>query len=229
MLRIDRIQASRLETDPFEWKFIDHLYSPEDAAALSATFPRDKFKTLRGQDKEKGWEYVSRSLIHMTADRPSHPEGLSDAWRHLANDFLSAAYRAAMTKLTGRDLSKALLEVNVIHYGPGAWLGPHVDLKEKIATHVLYFNETWDRNDGGCLGILRSSNPADVVAEINPIVGTSALIVRSEKSWHMVSRVVDGCRLSRRSLNVIFHEPGSISSMWPPSDTPRLHDYDARG
>ncbi len=227
MLKINMIEENVLETIPFEWKFIGQLFSRQDAAALAASFPRDKFKTVKGYDGEKGYEYVSRSLIHMGADSPSHPDGLSPAWRQFASDLLSAAYRAAMIKLTGRDLSACVMEVNVIHYGPGAWLGPHLDLKEKIATHVFYFNESWDRNDGGCLAILGSSDPSDIVAEINPIVGSSALIVRSDHSWHTVSRVANGCRLSRRSMNVIFHQPGSISSMWPPNDNPELHDYHA--
>jgi SM-20-related protein len=228
ILRIDRLNDQVLETDPFEWKFIDELFAPADAAALAASFPRDKFKTVEGYDGEKSYVYVSRSLIHMGADAPSHPEGLSPVWLELASDLLSPAYRAAMTRLTGRDLSSSLLEVNVVHYGPGAWLGPHVDLKEKTATHVFYFNETWDKQNGGCLGILRSSSPDDIAAEINPIVGSSALIVRSDKSWHAVSRVNNGCRLSRRSMNVIFHRPGSSSTMWPPGDTSPLHNYDAK-
>jgi Rps23 Pro-64 3,4-dihydroxylase Tpa1-like proline 4-hydroxylase len=228
MLRIGRLEQEAIETDPFEWKFLDQLFTSEDATALAASFPRDKFKKVTGYDGEKSYVYVSRSLIHMGADTPSHPDGLSAAWRELAGDLLSPAYRAAMTRLTGRDLSSHPIEVNVVHYGPGAWLGPHLDLKEKIATHVLYFNQTWDRENGGCLGILRSSNPADIAAEIDPIVGSSVLIVRSDRSWHTVSRVDKRCLLSRRSMNVIFHQPGSISTMWPPGDTPRLHDYDER-
>lgn len=226
MLNIGRIEEKRLETDPFHWAFIDRLFTPENAASLAATFPGDKFKRVSGYDGEKGYEYMSRSLVHMGADTASYPGGLSTAWRELAADLISPAYRAAMAKLTGRDLPSMLMEVNVIHYGPGAWLGPHLDLKEKIATHVFYFNDFWDPRDGGCLGILRSSNPADKAAEINPIVGTSVLIVRSDKSWHTVSRVVNGCRVSRRSMNVIFHQAGSVSTMWPPGDNPVLQDYD---
>ncbi len=227
MLEINRLEEESLETDPFEWKFIDRLFSPGDAAALATSFPRDKFKDVRGYDGEKSYVYASRSLIHMGADTLSHADGLSAAWRQFGNDLLSPEYRAAMTRLTGRDLSLTPIEVNVVHYGPGAWLGPHLDLKAKITTHVFYFNETWDPRNGGCLQILRSSAPADIAAEISPIVGNSALIVRSEKSWHTVSRVADSCLLSRRSMNVIFHETGSVSTMWPPNGTPSLHDYTA--
>jgi Rps23 Pro-64 3,4-dihydroxylase Tpa1-like proline 4-hydroxylase len=116
------------------------------------------------------------------------------------------------------------MEINVVHYGPGAWLGPHVDLKEKVVTHVLYFNEAWDPQLGGCLNILKSSDPGDVHATIPPVVGNSVLLVRSNHSWHSVSRVAAQCQTSRRSVNVIFHLPGSVSTMWPPGKRPALRD-----
>ena len=100
-----------------------------------------------------------------------------------------------------------------------------VDLAEKLVTHVLYFNEAWNPDDGGCLEVLNSSNPSDVAATILPVVGNSALVVRSDQSWHSVWRVTKSCRTSRRSINVIFHLPGSVSTMWPPGENPALRDY----
>jgi len=225
VLRFHRIAQQTMEARPYQWASIDGLFAPGDAASLAASFPCDRFKKVAGYGGEKSYEYMSRSLIHMGATVPSHPEGLSQVWRELACDLVSAEYRSALTQITGKDLTNALMEVNVLHYGPGAWLGPHVDLKAKIVTHVLYFNETWDRRDGGCLNVLRSSDPADVFAEILPLVGNSMLLVRSKNSWHSVSRVTRNCTISRRSVNVIFHQPGSVSTMWPPGDNPVLQDY----
>ena len=226
MLDLHRIAQHRMDTKPYQWAFIDRLFSPEDGALLAASFPRDKFKKVAGYDGEKSYEYRSRSLIHMGAATTSHPEGLSPAWQELAGDLLSAKYRSALKQTTGRDLTSALMEVNVIHYGPGAFMGPHIDLPAKMITHVLYFNKSWDPQDGGCINILRSSDPAHVTAEILPVVGNSVLLVRSKHSWHSVSCVASDCRTSRRSINVIFHLPGSVSTMWPPRDNPVLQDYD---
>ncbi|MGH9761322.1 MAG: 2OG-Fe(II) oxygenase, partial [Blastocatellia bacterium] len=121
-------------------------------------------------------------------------------------------------------LTQVPIEINVFHYGPGAWLGPHADLMDKLVTHVLYFNKKWRSKDGGCLQILRSQDSEDVAAEINPTVGNSVVIVRSESSWHSVGRVRDGISLSRRSATVTFYRPGSISTMWPPGEDPVLHN-----
>lgn len=130
-----------------------------------------------------------------------------------------------MSQLTGLDLTAAPLEVNVFHFGAGAWMGPHVDLNDKIVTHVLYFNRAWEPAAGGCLRILCSADENDVAAEVSPVVGNSAVIVRSDKSWHAVSRIARDRPVSRRSVNVTFYQPGSKTTMWQPGIGSELHDY----
>jgi hypothetical protein len=223
VIDLARIERGTLATQPYEWAFIGALFSPKHAAELPASFPRDNFKTVQGYDGEKGYSYEARALVHMGADVAAHLGGLSAAWRQLAADLISPAYRRALTRLVGRDLSSLPMEVNVFRYPPSAWLGPHVDLKDKLLTHVFYFNNAWDEADGGCANILRSSDMADAVAQIPPLIGHSVVIVRSEDSWHAVARVRDDCPSSRLSMTVTFYRPGSISTMWPPGDETRLH------
>lgn len=131
--------------------------------------------------------------------------------------------------MTGYDLTAAPIEVNVFHYGPGSSLGPHLDLPEKLVTHVLYCNRSWNPADGGCLSILRSKDPGDVAAKIPPLVGLSSVLVRSDRSWHAVQPVVEGSRTSRRSVTVTFYRTGAVSTMWPPGDTTPLHRYEPEG
>jgi hypothetical protein len=225
MLNLNRIAQHQLEVEPYRWVVIDGLFSTADASALASTYPRDHFKRLADYGGEKDFEYEARALIGMGAAAISRPEELSASWLALANDFLSPAYRSAMSSLTGFDLSAAPLEVNIFHYPPGGSLGAHPDLRDKIVTHVLYFNESWNDEDGGCLTILRSSNSGDIVRAVSPVIGTSAVLVRSDNSWHAVSPVVKTCRQSRRSLTATFYHPGSVSTMWPRGDATPLHDY----
>jgi len=225
MIDLDRISQRRLETEPYRWTVIDGLFLPGDAEALSGSFPNDRFKRHSYYGGDKDSEYEARALIGMGEQSISGPEKLSSTWRALANDFLGPAYRAAMSCLTGIDLSAASLEVNVFHYPPGGLLGAHADLRDKIVTHVLYFNASWNDDDGGCLTILRSSDPRDIVTTVSPVVGNSAVLVRSDDSWHAVAPVVKSCQLSRRSLTATFYHPGSVSTLWPPHDTTPLHHY----
>jgi SM-20-related protein len=227
MIDLTRISRAALETQPYSWAAVNGLFAPKDAAALAATYPRDHFKTLHAHDGEKEYLYESRCLLPMGGDTASNAEELSDAWRGLAQSLISPDYRAAMSLLTGYDLTSAAIEANVFHYGPGACLGPHLDLAAKRITHVLYFNSAWNPQDGGCLEILRSGDPDDVAAEILPLVGNSVVLVRSDRSWHAVRRVADGCRKSRRSVTVTFYHPGAVSTMWPPGEDTPLHRYDA--
>ena len=225
MIDLERIQQSKLNTEPYRWSHVDRLFKPPDAERLARTFPSDHYKFVSGYGGEKDYEYEARELIAMGADKVSHASDLSDEWRSLAEDFLSPAYREALSKLTGCDLSNAPLEVNVFHYGPGASLGAHSDLPDKVVTHVLYFNDSWDPKNGGCLSILRAKDPNAVFAQIPPIVGSSAVLVRSDDSWHAVSRVVNDTHVSRRSLTATFYREGSASSMWPPGEAQELHSY----
>ena len=229
MIDLKRISRSQLETEPYRWAAINGLYTQADAAALAATFPRDHFKSLADHVGKKQFEYEVRSLIRMGEHSVSRAQYLSSAWRELAEDFLLPAYRAALSTLIHHDLSAAELEVNVFHYPPGGSHGAHPDHPDKIVTHVLYFNEHWNDDDGGCLTILRSDDPRDIATKISPIVGNSAVLVRSDNSWHAVSPVTHSCRLSRRSLTATFYHPGHVSTtVWPKWDRAFLHDYPSR-
>jgi SM-20-related protein len=215
MIDLDRISASHLETEPYRWAAIDQLFSTGDAAALAATFPRDRFERRATYDGQKDFDYEIRCLIRMGERSISGLGQLSAAWRALASDFLSPAYRAAMSSLTALDLHHAPLEVNIFRYHPGGWHGAHPDHRDKIATHIVYFNESWNDDDGGCLTILRSSDPRDIAMKVSPLVGNSAVLVRSDHSWHAVSRVAKECRLSRLCVTATFYRPGCVSTVWP--------------
>jgi len=218
VLKFKSLTRARMNRTQYDWAFANGIFSARNARSLVATYPSDHYKTVKGYDGEKGYEYEARPLIHLGATSISFPDKLSDSWRQLAMDLLSSKYREALTALTGRDLMTVPMEAYVCHFGDGAWLGPHLDLKEKIVTHVLYFNEDWDVKNGGCLNILGSSNVLDCIAQVPPNVGNSSVLVRSNNSWHSVSKVADYCTVSRKSMNVIFYHPGSVSTMWPPDD-----------
>ncbi|WP_314529761.1 2OG-Fe(II) oxygenase [uncultured Pseudomonas sp.] len=226
MIDLSKLRAHRLQSAPYSWAEIDGLYAPEDARALADTYPHDHFKTVSGYGGAKDYEYEARQLIAMGSHQVVNPHALSRQWLALTHSLCSLQYREAMSALTGLDLTQVPMEANVFHYGPGANLGPHPDLADKLVTHILYFNQSWNPAEGGCLQILGSAEACDVLAQVVPVVGNSAILVRSDHSWHAVSRVVPGCRSSRRSVTVTFYRPGATSSMWPADDKTPLHHYE---
>ena len=160
IIDLSRISRSHLETRPYRWAAVDGLFSAADASALAGTFPNDHFKRVADHAGKKRHEYRVRSLIRMRSQSVSKEAQLSSAWQALGHDFLSPAYRKAMSALTGIDLHEAELEVNVFHYPPGGLHEAHTDHPDKIVTHVWYFNESWNDDDGGCLLILRFARPS---------------------------------------------------------------------
>jgi SM-20-related protein len=228
MIDLNRISRKHLETEPYRWAAIDELFSQPDGAALAATFPDRHFKRLADYDGSKEFEYEIRCLVRMGGRSISRIDELSDSWRTLANEFLSPGYRAAMSSLTSIDLSNAPLEVNLFRYPPGGSHGAHPDHRNKVVTHVIYFNESWSHDHGGCLEILRSSDPRDIAMRVWPVIGNSAVLVRSADSWHAVARVTQSCRLSRHSLTATFYRPGCVSTVWPSWTQVLLHDYPSR-
>jgi SM-20-related protein len=225
VLNIAHLRQQQLADEPYRWGLIDQLFTSRDGWQLAETYPRDHFKTMIGYDSEKEWHYEVRSLIGMGATLATDADHLHWAWQMLANDLLSAEYRAAISHVTGLDLSVAPMEVNAFHYGAGSWQGPHKDLPAKRVTHVLYFNEDWRAADGGHLRILRSQAMDDIHTTVSPEVGNSSLFVRSDHSWHAVEPVAAGCTRTRRSVVVTFYHPDSPSTMWPVGESPELHDY----
>ncbi len=225
MINFETIANGNLNRQPFPWVEINNLFYIRDGSALASSYPTDHFKTVNGGDGEKKYSYQVRSLLPMGQSRISFPEKLSPEWLALAQDILSPAYREAVSLRTGYDLRQVPLECNVYHYDPGAHLGPHIDLPDKLVVHVLYFNESWDLKHGGFLAILNSADPVDVDTRVLPTIGNSALFVRCDHSWHEVKPVNESCRESRRSMVITFYKPNSPSTMWPPGETPSLHDY----
>ena len=93
MLDLDTLNRSAMHDNPYRWGAPAGLYAPEAAIRLARGYPRDHFKTVQGNDGEKGYEYEVRCLIGMGATEASHQEFLSPHWRALADDLLSEEYR----------------------------------------------------------------------------------------------------------------------------------------
>lgn len=215
VLDLDAIDAAELRSLPFRWAHVGPLASRVDLERLARTVPIESAEVRSDSDGRRSWSYRVRCLVDMGERSAVRPQELDPIWRALADDLAGDAYRAALSRLTGVDLTPLALEVNVFSYPAGGFQEPHPDLPEKVVTHVLWFNESWRASYGGCLRILNSSDEQDVAEELLPELGWSAVFVRSDRSWHSVTEVTDGAPLDRRAVVVTFHRPGSPSTMWP--------------
>ena len=62
----------------------------------------------------------------------------------------------------------------------------HTDSRSKVATALLYLNESWPDTSGGCLRFLRRDNDIDdlVGPELKPLYGNLAVFRRADNSFH---------------------------------------------
>lgn len=190
MLDLAQLSRHRLRREPFEWAFIDEVFeSRATAEELRDALPGGGF-TERDPSSGASTEivkgiYKGQTLVE-GSELTAAARALPDVWKKLVEQLASHEYLAAMGKLTGRNLRECPVDVRLSKNGPEHWLEPHPDNERNIATHLMYFNEPWEKEWGGCLRILRSDDMDDVAYEIPPLLNTSVVLVRSDDSWHAV-------------------------------------------
>jgi 2OG-Fe(II) oxygenase superfamily len=62
----------------------------------------------------------------------------------------------------------------------------HTDGKAKVATALIYLNDAWSTEEGGCLRFLGSADNIDdvLVPELKPVYGNFTIFKRSDNSFH---------------------------------------------
>ena len=213
MIDFEALASTGLNETPYEWSLVERALDSDRAPALIDTFPAEDFWKIAGHDGEKSYTYSARPLVILGAHRGANLAPLSDPWEEIVDDLLSPRYREALGEAIRQPLDGALMEAAIWRWGHDAHLGPHLDMREKLVTHIFYLNAGWNPWWGGCLRILRSQDDEDVASEIQPLLGSSSIVVRSDKSWHAVSPVA-GAPVPRRSLIVTWFHPDSTSPTW---------------
>jgi Rps23 Pro-64 3,4-dihydroxylase Tpa1-like proline 4-hydroxylase len=203
----ERVRSARLITTPWSFSYLEEALPLDLATRLSRLFGELDLVASERQEGQKTYRFLTA-----TFDATSR---VSDAQCMNLLDFLRGdEYRNLMSDLTGLALEDCSCTLSVWEYQGGDWLSPHVDKPDKIVTQIFYLTERWKDDDGGRLLILTDSNPQSVVHALPPRLGSSAVIVRSEDSWHAVEQVPPGAA-PRKSLTVTFRsdEPDSTTNV----------------
>ncbi|MFF3109036.1 2OG-Fe(II) oxygenase family protein [Kitasatospora sp. NPDC057904] len=200
VLAPDWTDTAACRTTPYRWLATapGRLYGEDTAAELAATFPQDDYVRLdaTGAGRDKTYRNYSRPLLGPGRDVPA---GLPALWRGLVVDLAGEPYRRQVAALLDQPVAAAV-EIRLVRHADTDWLGPHTDRADKLFSHVLYFNPGWQVGWGGCLEILDGDDPTAVHDRVVPQLGASALLVRSDRSWHQVGAVTAGRGRERRSL-----------------------------
>jgi hypothetical protein len=118
---------------------------------------------------------------------PYEPADCGPALRSLIEEMLSPAFADALGQRLGIQALGTHPAIVTLSDSVNRRHGTlHTDSRSKIATALLYFNETWPHGSAGCLRFLANGDDVEamVVPEILPLYGTLVAFARADHSWH---------------------------------------------
>jgi Rps23 Pro-64 3,4-dihydroxylase Tpa1-like proline 4-hydroxylase len=193
----------KLRSQPFPWVLArpGELIAEHHARELAETFPVEGMVRLDESRRSTGKRYRNHSWPIRNADLARLPT----LWRKLVADLRAPSYRTSLAMLLEQPTARSL-EIRLVLHGPDDWLGPHTDLPGKLFTQIFYFNSDWLESDGGWLELLTSDDPGAVAERVLPTLGTSVVLLPSDRSWHQVVKVSHSAPVRRQSL-LVHAEP----------------------
>jgi len=161
-LDLDRLRASSLQRDPFDFIIVEDFIPAGRRAALVADFPE----------------------LGRHGSYPFDDARCGKAFAGLAAELSGDELRHAIEDKFEIDLTSRPTMITLRGYGDGKDGRIHTDSATKIVTLLLYLNPVW-HDDGGRLRVLRGATDLeDYVAEVSPLAGTMLAFRRSEASFH---------------------------------------------
>ncbi len=211
-LKLRTLSSAQMSDDPCPWASYEGVFQPH---VLSADFPSHHFAChsqrrlleALGRRHSDAWyqhNVETRALLELGSEEPFEPDSLDDVWLDVAADLLSPEYRDCLSDVAGFDVRRLEMQAHFWRFGEGAFFQPHVDKPHKMVTHLMYLNEQWTPQMGGCLQLLGSGDRDDVRVEVAPIKNTGLVLRRTDSAWHAVSAISRGCEQMRRVLQVWF-------------------------
>jgi hypothetical protein len=162
ILDLERLRASPLQRDPFDFVVVEDFIGPEHWPELASDFPEVK--------------------RHGSFPLPALSCG--PAFVRLAAELEGDALRRAIAEKFAIDLAGRPTMITVRGQSDGKDGRIHTDSATKLITLLLYLNPVWDEA-GGRLRLLRRGDDLDDCAvEIPPVSGMMVAFRRSDRSFH---------------------------------------------
>jgi len=163
VLNLATVTGAPAITDPYRHFIGSDILSPENGAAVLADFPAIK---------QTGFFPVGD--LHVTGN-----------FEKLIADVNDPAFSAAVSEKLGLDLVDKPRLITLRHWSAASDGRIHTDSLSKIATVLIYLNESWRDSGAGRLRVLRNGTDfEDYTAEISPVLGTVFGFRRADNSWH---------------------------------------------
>jgi len=162
ILDYDAIRASQSRHEPYDFFMGTGALRKDAIPALRESFPD----------------------IKATGFHPLEQMKIEGAFAELIAEIEGPEFTAAVSDALGTDLRPypqliTIRKVSAAHEGR-----IHCDSESKIATSLIYMNDTWDSPEGRFRVLRNDHDFKDYVAEASPETGAIVGFKRADHSWH---------------------------------------------
>ncbi|GAA6619149.1 2OG-Fe(II) oxygenase family protein [Scytonema sp. NUACC26] len=228
VLNWNALQTAVVYDNPYRWILCKNLIAQEVQLELIKSYPSPTLSAELSQENVSLWTPIIATeeaitqlqKIHdMWRDRfekgqlTSSVQNLGEVWQKLIKDLWTPTYREIMEELSGLRLNNHAMTIQFRRnchtrypYSDQtkAVYTPHLDGSPKNLTHLFFFHQEWSLDWGGYFRVLNDNQPESIFYEVPPLINYSLALVRSERSWHMVTPVSQNAPQLRLSLQIAF-------------------------
>jgi SM-20-related protein len=188
LTNINALRAAQVQTDPFDFLVVPGFLSADALARVNADYP----------------------AIDTAANHALENLTYGTAFEALMEELRSPALAAALGEKFGMELASLPTTVTVRKFCERTDGNIHTDHKSKVLTILVYFNESWEHEDGQ-LRLLRSGDDIEnYAAQVPPLGGTLLAFRRTNHSWHGHTRFVGERRMVQ--VNYLDQSPLAIAA-----------------
>jgi hypothetical protein len=162
LLDLEKLRASPLRHDPFDFVIVEDFVRPEHLSGVIADFP----------------------LLGKHGSFPLAGQRYGAAFAHLAEELEGEDMRRAVEDKFAIDLAGRPTMITLRGYSDGKDGRIHTDTATKLITVLLYMNPVWEEEAGRLRLLRRAADLENFVAEIPPLAGTMVAFRRSANSFH---------------------------------------------
>lgn len=185
LINTDALRAAQLQTDPFDFLVVPGFLSADTLARVNRDYP----------------------AIDTAANHDLEDLTYGAAFEALMNELRGPSVAAVLGEKFDMELTSLPTNITVRKFCERTDGNIHTDHKSKVVTVLVYFNETWEHEDGQ-LRLLRSKDDIEnYAAQVPPLGGTLLAFRRTDHSWHGHTRFVG----ERRMVQLIYLDQSPLA------------------
>ncbi|HEY7979334.1 MAG TPA: 2OG-Fe(II) oxygenase [Rhizomicrobium sp.] len=162
ILNTDAIRRADVRRDPYDFFMGTGALNTAALPALKRDFPN----------------------INKTGFHPLEQMDVHGAFKELIAEIEGPEFTAAVSDTLGVDLRPYPLLITIRKISAAHEGRIHCDSESKIATALIYMNDTWDSPEGRFRVLKNDHDFSDYVAEASPETGAFVAFKRADHSWH---------------------------------------------